>query len=124
MLYETLNQPSVFLYLFLIGLLCGLIFDAINLLNYFFSHNNIVKQIFLFLGICSVFFIFSRINLIVNYGDFRLFPFLAFFGAIFIERITIGFLFAKIVDKCYNKIRLFWKKVGKLFNGRKKKKSS
>ena len=121
MLYATLNQPIVFFVLLLIGFSAGVIFDAIKLLNYFFNHNNISKQIFLFLCILAVFAIFSEVNLTLNFGEIRFYSFLAFFGGITLQRFTIGILFAKVTQKCYNQIVKLWQKVKRFSNGRKKK---
>lgn len=124
MLYPTLSQPLIIFLFVIIGFLCGLIFDAFLLINYFFNNNKISKQIFHFLSICCVFAIFYIINLEFNFGQIRFYPFLLFFLSLIAERITLGNLFAKIVQKCYNSIVKFWNKLSKKIYGRKKKESS
>ena len=124
MLYETLSQPSIFLVLLLIGFVSGFIFDILRLVNYFFNQNKISEQILLFLGICALFLIFTETNLFINFGDIRFFPAFAFLVGLFLERISFGKLFAKVVHKCYNYIIKFWQRVGKYLNERKKKKDS
>lgn len=122
MLYETLFQPKVFLILLIIGFFTGFIFDLTALTNYFFNKNKISKQILLFLSAILSFVIFTESNLLINYGDIRFFPFLAFFGALFLQRLTFGKFLAKFMERCYNFIRNITKKVFNKINERKKQK--
>ena len=121
MLYETLSQPKVFIFLFLIGFLCGFIFDFFTLFNFFCNKNKITRQLFIFLGTILSFIIFTESNLCINYGDMRFFPFFAFFGAMILQRISLGKILAKFMDKCYNFLCNLGKRFKGKLNGRKKK---
>lgn len=123
MLYETLSQPKTFLMLSLIGFLCGFIFDFSSFFNYFFKKNKVSNQIFLFLSVFLSFFIFIESNLLINYGDIRFFPFLAFFGALVLQRLTFGKLLAKFMERCYTFVVKIFKRIKYKTNGRKKKKN-
>ncbi len=124
MLYPTLSQPLIIFLFIIIGFLCGLIFDAFLLINYFFNNNKISKQIFYFLSICCVFLIFYILNLQFNFGQIRFYPFLLFFSSLIIQRITLGNLFAKFIHRCYNSIVKYWSKLSKKIYERKEKEKS
>lgn len=121
MLYQTLSQPIIILLFVVIGFFSGLIFDAFSLINYFFNNNKISKQIFKFLSILPVFLIFYYLNLTFNYGQIRFYPFFLFFSSLILERITLGNIFAKLYNKCYNLNRKIWEKLSKWIYGRRKK---
>lgn len=113
MLYETVGQPIVFLSLLAAGLGCGLLFDGAKLLSALCNKNKIVMHIFLFLAtICSG-AVFYLVNLATNFGQLRLYTILTFIAAIVLEQVSIGKLFAKLIQKCYNR-----------FNGRREKKKN
>lgn len=99
MLYPTLNQPYVFIMMFLTGLACGLFFDASNFLAQLFNKNKIITQILYtistFLSIFTLFFV----NLDVNFGQFRIFIVLTFLFSFLIERWTIGNFLNKLFIK-------------------------
>lgn len=120
MLYSTLSQPIIILLFVVIGFFSGFIFEIFSLINYFFNNSKISKQIFYFLSILPIFVIFYYLNLGFNYGQMRFYPFLLFFSSLILERITLGNIFAKLYDKCYNLNRKLWKKLSKWFYGRKK----
>lgn len=124
MLYETSSQSTTFLFLFFIGVLAGFIFDFAILINCFFKKNNITKHILYFLSTILIFFIFSKSNLLLNFGQIRFFCILAFMSGLLIERLTLGKMFAKLVDKCYTFIVNILKRVGVFVSGRKKKKNN
>ena len=75
-LYETLNQPLIFLIIFCVGFVSGLIFDAISV------------------ALCGVVFFACLLEL--NYGEFRFYILLGYVLGILIERITLGLIVAKI----------------------------
>lgn len=113
MLYPTLSQPLVFLYLLLAGLASGLIYEFCILLTKTCQRNSILKQVFLFLATIASAVVFWLVNLAVNYGEFRIYALLTFITAIIFERITLGKVFAILSQKCYNAL-----------NGRKEKKKT
>lgn len=121
MLYQTLSQPLIILLLIIFGFLSGLLFDFFSLINYFLNNNKITKQIFYFLSIFPIFIIFYYLNLKFNYGQFRFYTILIFFGALILERISLGNLFAKMYDRCYNLNKRLWKYLSSKFYGRRKK---
>ena len=124
MLYETLSQPKIFFLLLLFGFLSGFVFDLTTLLNYFFNQNKITRQIFLFLSSFITLIIFTECNLWLNFGDVRFFAFFGFFLGIILQRLSIGKLLAKFMDKCYNLIVNLTKRINKIFYGRKEKKNN
>lgn len=102
MLYETLSQPLVILCIAVVGLLAGLFVDVANILDSFCNKNKVVKHILYFLcTILSASLLFYT-NLKINYGKARLYVLVIFFLAYIIERITIGKLWTKLIEKCYN----------------------
>jgi len=124
MLYETLSQPKIFLLLLIFGFLSAFLFDVSKLLNYFFNQNKITKQILLFISTFLCFVIFTECNLWLNFGDVRLFAFMGFFLGMILQRISVGKLLAKIMDKCYNFLIKLTKRITRLFYGRKEKKNN
>lgn len=115
-LYESLNQPLNFLFIFLIGASSGLIFDAFKYLTFLCNKNHIMEKIFDCVSVilCGVVLFFSCLNL--NFGEFRFYLLLGYVLGIFLERFTLGIFIAKIATYCYNKIReilnkLFRKKI-------------
>ncbi len=113
MLYETLSQPIIILSIFGVGLLSGLIFDAGTFVTYFLNKNKVVRQLTYFLQALLSAFLLFYINLIVNYGKFRLYILFIFALSFFLERFTIGKLWTKLLDKCYNTIVRFKGKLKK-----------
>lgn len=102
MLYETLSQPLVFVCIFAVGLISGFMFDLSHLFCALCNKNKILHQILYFIcTILSAFCLFM-VNLKVNYGRFRIFILATFFFGLLLERITIGKLWTKLVQKCYN----------------------
>ena len=115
MLYESLSQPLVFLWLGLFGFLCGFLFDFKSVFVKksqkfkFFSH--FFTFFVTFLTLSTYFFV----NLKVNYGQIRLFSTVAFLTSFSIQRLLITNFVAKPLSKCYNKFK------EKSKNGKRKK---
>lgn len=105
MLYETLSQPMIFLWMFFAGILSGLIFDFKTILYHFFKKNSFFKHFFDFLSIFLIFFNYFLFNLKFNYGQIRVYSILGFILALAMQRFIIKKFVAKIVIKCYNKLR-------------------
>lgn len=104
MLYTSLSQPTIFLWLCVGGFFAGAIFDAKNMLAALFNKNKIISQILLFFCCFFALFVLFYVNLKVNYGSFRFFVLVAFALAFAIERfLSVNFL-AKPFAKCYNKL--------------------
>ena len=125
-LFETLNQPYIFVWLIFGGLLGGLFFDFCLLVSFLCNDNKIIKNILLFIATIFSFFILFLINTKLNYGQIRIYPFLVFFTSLFIERFSIGKLFAKINIWCYTNFKKFTNIITKVklknkTNGKNKK---
>lgn len=105
MLYETLSQSSIFLYLTLGGFFSGFFLDIKNILHLIFKKNKIFSHIFDFFAVIFVLFLFYLINLKINYGEIRLFSIISFFLSLLIERFFSINILAKPIVKCYNKIK-------------------
>lgn len=120
-LYETLNQPLIFLIIFCVGFVSGLIFDASKYLTFLFNKNKVFEKIFdaISVALCSAVFFACLLEL--NYGEFRFYILLGYVLGVLIERITLGLIVAKICSLCYN---AFKKLMTKLSNKIFKKKSN
>lgn len=103
MLYETLSQPQIVLFVVLFGFLSGIIFDLQKLFkksikNRFFDYFS--SFFCVFLTILIHFFV----NLKLNYGEFRFYILLMFFLSLAFERLFIGNLLENLLRKWYNKL--------------------
>ena len=116
-LYESLNQPLNFLFIFLIGIGSGFIFDAFRYLIFLCNKNSIMEKIFdcVSVVLCGIIFFLSTLNL--NFGEFRFYLLFGYILGILLERFTFGIFIAKIASYCYNKII---KTINKLFKKRNK----
>ena len=112
MLYPTLNQPLIILFVFLAGLFSGTFFDLARILTLLFGKSKIFKHINEFfatiLSCLSLFFV----NLRWNYGQFRVYVLLVFLTSFALERIFVSFLWTKLLKKWYNSIVQRRKQVG------------
>lgn len=121
-IFETLNEPKIFLFLIIFGFLCGFLFDICYLITFLCNENKIVKNILQFFATIICFFIVFLINLKLNYGVFRAYIFISFFFAIFLERITFGKLFAKTRNWCYTHFKKLVNLTKEKINGKRKEK--
>ena len=104
-LFETLNQPTILLYLIVGGFLCGLLFDLTNFICFLCNNNKIVKNIFQFFATTLSAIILLLINTKQNFGQLRLYVFVFFILFLILERITLGKLIAKSMNVCYTFFR-------------------
>ncbi len=111
MLFPTFNQPLLLLCLAIAGFLCGLFFDAANFLIFPVKKKKVISQILYFFAIIISSIVLFFVNLKINFGQFRLFTLLEFITFLLIERFTIGFLWTKVLEKCYNKLSEFGGKI-------------
>lgn len=102
MLYETLSQPLVILCIFLVGLGAGLLVDAANLIWAFCNKNKILQQILYFCCVVLSALALFYTNLNANFGRARVYIPAIFLVAFTIERLTVGKLWTKLIEKCYN----------------------
>ncbi len=121
-IFETLNEPKIFLFLIIFGFLCGFLFDICYLITFLCNENKIVKNILQFFATIICFFIVFLINLKLNYGVFRVYILISFFFAIFLERITLGKLFAKTRNWCYTHFKKLVNFAKEKLNGKRKEK--
>ncbi len=105
MLYETLSQPLVFMWMIVGGIFAGLFFDLKNICLFFLKKKEIKKHFFIFFSCFFTFFLFFLINLKVNYGEIRFFTIVTFALSFAIERFIIKNFIAKRVERCYNKLK-------------------
>lgn len=102
MLYETQNQPFVFLMIVLFGFLSGFLFDFLNISKIILKKQFIINFLTLFM-VFSAIFIYFFINLKFNYGEFRFYTIFSFFLSFFIQRLTLSNFVASRFELCYNK---------------------
>lgn len=119
LLYETLSQPLIFLITFAVGFGCGIFADLRNYIFFLCNKNKIVGIVLdvAVSTICGIIFLATVLSL--NFGELRLYLFLAFVFGLISERFSLGLIIAKITTWCYN---LFKKAISKLNYGKQKKK--
>lgn len=122
MLFETLSQPLIALYLFGVGFLCGIIFDLNNLICMFAKTDKVLRFVLDIICTFLVFGIFFLLILNISFGEIRFYQILLFVLSIFLYRITFGKLFAKLIEKCYIKLIGLKNKIFKHFNQKRNKK--
>ena len=104
MLFPTLNQPLVLLFIFMAGLLSGLIFDFAKILTYICSKDKFSKHIFEFFATIFSFGLVFLLNLKFNLGQFRIYILAVFFASFALEKIFSKFLWTKFLLKWYTSI--------------------
>ena len=102
MLFETLSQPTTFLWLSLSGFLCGFLFDITSTILHICKKNRFIFNIFAFFATFFVLFLFFLINLHCNYGEIRFFSIFAFAISFTLQRYLSKNFIAKVVLKWYN----------------------
>lgn len=96
-------QYVAFIILFLLGLLCGFCRDVCNAILLIFKNKLFAKNVLDFL-FCLVFGLVFFLGLnFYNYGQFRIYLFLAYLTAFVLQRKMFGKLFAKLFLLVYNK---------------------
>lgn len=104
MLYSTNNQFFVMIIIFIIGFVCGVIYDVFKILASFSGGDKITKNFFDFVATIFSFVILFFTNLKINYGQFRLFIILLFILGIALERFISKILWTKLINKWYTEI--------------------
>lgn len=124
MLYETLSHPKLALIFLFLGLVGGLIFDIGNFIKFLFANKKLPCVILDIIQTSLCLFLIFIVNLKVNYGVVRLFPYILFLISFYLERISLGKIIAKIYLKCYNLLtKLNFKLWSKFKNGKNNKRS-
>ena len=122
-LFETLAQIKILLYLITFGFLSGMLFDICYLVSFLCNNNKTVKSILQFVTTVVCFFVLFLINNKLNYGIFRVYIFVVFFLFLFLERITLGKIFAKTQNWCYTTFVKLVKFAKEKINGKRKEKT-
>lgn len=107
MLYETLSQPLIALILIVSGFFSAIFFDIANVLLFNIKSKKIYKIFKNILDCCCVLLcgsVFYIVVLFWAYGDVRIWQIILFGLAVYLERISIGKLIAKIIVVCYSNI--------------------
>ena len=104
MLYPTLNQPLVLLIIFLVGLICGLIFDIAKILTTLSGGDKWSLHIFDFIATIICFLLLFFANLKFNLGQFRLYVLGVFLISFALQRYFSKFLWTKLLSKWYTSI--------------------
>ena len=110
-------QMKDFFILFIIGFGIGIVYELLNTTQKI--KKIFVIQFFSDITFCLIFTVVFLYTInIVNMGEFRLFLLIAYCLGLFIERITLGKLFAKGFKLIYNKTISLWKTFSKSKFGR------
>ncbi len=99
------TQSMLFFKFLLLGFFIGIIIGIFNLIKTFFNNKIVVIIIDFFtcliFTICFIYLINKS-----NWGEIRLYLAVAQLLGVFIERISLGNLFAKFYSKMYNKSKV------------------
>ncbi len=121
-LFETLSQPYILVWLIFSGFCSGFLFDITNTITFLCNNNKVVKNIFQALATISSFLILFFVNLNTNYGQFRIYVLVVFLLFLFLQRLTLGKLIAKTNVWCYTNFRKLTNLLTKVkLNGKQKK---
>lgn len=115
LLYESLNQPLTFLWVFLIGFFASIIFDLSKYLTFLCNNNKIMQKVFDALAVFVFGALFFIVCLVFNFGQFRLYILMAYLCGLLLERTTFGLILAKFCKFCY----LNFKKINFTFKKKK-----
>lgn len=115
---SSILQTQDLLIMMSLGLLLGIFYGILNIKNTI--KENIITRIIsdiIFVFIATITYIFSIQK--INMGSLRLYLFIGYILGFFIERISLGKLFAKGYKSVYNKMKLMKKsfintKLGKI----------
>ena len=106
MLYSTLIQPSTFFNLSAFGFLAGVVFFIFIFLIKKVSKFRFLNYFLHFFAYLFAFLCFFFLNLIFNFGEYRLFSFVAFFVSFFISNFFTSKILCDFVFGWYNKIKV------------------
>ena len=104
MLYETLMQGQILLWLLLSGFLCGFIFDLARFFHALCEYNKWIRHILDFFATLMASGVFFVVVLNVAFGVIRLWQILCFAASFALQRATVGRLLAKGFAVCYNSL--------------------
>ena len=121
MLFETLSQPLIALYIIGTGFLCGFIFDLNYLIWLLAKKDKILRIVLDIASTLLAFAIFYFLILDISFGEIRLYQIILFMLSIFLYRIIFGKIFAILNEKCYIKLTLLISKFFKRILKKKQK---
>ena len=101
-LFETLSQPYIILFVIMSGFLSGLFFDISYIISFLCNDNKIVRNILEFISVVCAFVVLFIVNQIFLYGQFRLYVLTFFVLSLAVEQFTLGKLIAKTRNWCYH----------------------
>ena len=113
-LFETLSQPYIILFVIMSGFLSGLFFDISYIISFLCNDNKIVRNILEFISVVCAFVVLFIVNQIFLYGQFRLYVLTFFVLSLALEQFTLGKLIAKTRNLCYHIFRKFSQRIIKL----------
>ena len=113
-LFETLSQPYIILFVIMSGFLSGLFFDISYIISFLCNDNKIVRNILEFISVVCAFVVLFIVNQIFLYGQFRLYVVTFFVLSLALEQFTLGKLIAKTRNWCYDIFRKFSQRMIKL----------
>lgn len=95
---------KLFLLFLLIGFLFGCLFGVLTFIKKLFKNNIVISNILNFLFVTSFGFVVMLSVIEYNFGEFRFYLIAASFFGLFLERKTLGKIFAKLYLWLYNKL--------------------
>ncbi len=110
MLFSSSILGNSCIFMIYVGLLVGIVYEiCVCVRKILLSNIAITICCDIVFGIILVFAFFFGINY-CNYGQFRVFLLISYLFAFWLERTTIGFLVAKLINFIYNQGRKLLKK--------------
>ena len=101
-LFETLSQLYIILWIILCGYGCGLFFDIAYMITFLCNNNKVVKNILEFVAVILSVMVLFLINQALLFGQFRLYVILFFMIFLILEQLTLGKIIAKTRNWCYH----------------------
>lgn len=99
---ENIFSLGIFLKLFVLGIIFGLIYEICKLSKIFSKNNIFIVNAINFVYFCVLGMVFCTFLIKYNQGVFNIYAVFAVLCGIIIEQISIGFLFTKFYQVVYN----------------------
>ena len=109
MLYPTMNQPFVAFILIIFGAFSAVIIELLSILSFLSGRDNFTKNLFDFFKSIIFFVILFFVNLIYNFGQFRIYVFFVYLSSFILFQFLLKLLWTKCIKKCYNNFIERWK---------------
>lgn len=124
MLYPTLNQPAVIFAMLGVGLVSGLLIDGGRILAWLTGEGSFARHFFDFIALFFSCGLLIFVNLMVNYGQFRIYVFVIFILSLMLERFLSKILWTKLISKCYTNVVAKREKITKRISWKKRKRKN